>query len=65
MKKDILKNKEKLEDEKTKFEKDKKKGKLSPNDEIKRQEKIEKLLEKSNDLQNKLEKAQIKLDKIR
>jgi len=37
----------------------------TPNDEIKRQEKIEKLFEKSTELQNKLEKAQIKLDKIR
>lgn len=65
LKEDLLKNKEKLEDEKKDFEKDKKRGKLSPNDEIKRQGKIDKLLDKNIELQNKLEKATIKLDKIR
>ena len=65
LKKDVLKNKEKLDNEKTKFEKDKKKGKLSPNDELKRQEKLDDIRKKSIELQNKLEKATIKLDKIK
>jgi colicin import membrane protein len=61
----LIKNKEKTELEKAKFEKDKKRGKLSPNDELKHQEKIDKLQKNNTELQNKLEKAQIKLDKIR
>jgi len=65
LRKDIVKNKEKIKKEKEKFDKDKRKGKLSPDDEIKRQKKIEKLIDESTELQNKLEKAQIKLDKIR